>query len=275
MTSHLPQRYTPDVNERIIENASRILAEAASGPPRRRLSRTTVFVVAGSALLVSVLVFGGRTGPSNRSGAVAFDRSSLISDAATGTSTRALDFAPPHPVETPLVVPDVPPSAPTPAKASDMLEPARPHRAVSRSESPPPIPGGGEELVAVDALSMGDEAVLYDSATDETSVPLADPPPRTLAAGTRIPIVLSHAIVTGPATAPVSATVEVELGPIPAGSVLNGEAFAVEESDRAQVVFRSVVSGGRSVEIEGVTLSQEELGIPGKVIRKGSKGLTG
>lgn len=271
----LPQRYTPDVNERIIENASRILAEAAAGPPRKRPSRNTVLVLGGAGLLASVLVFGGRTSPGEASGAVAFDRSSLISADATGTAARAGDFAPPRPLPTPAVVPE-----PAPEPSPRRVTVPRPSQATRPRRSETLAPRRFEEVVAstesitIDAVEEGGEAVLYDGAVEEAPVLQVPAAPRTLAAGTRLPVVLSHAVVTGPAPAPVTVSVEVDTGPIAADSILNGEAFAVEETDRVQIVVRSVVKDGRSVEIEGIVLAQDELGVPGKVIRKGSKAKT-
>jgi hypothetical protein len=94
--------------------------------------------------------------------------------------------------------------------------------------------------------------------------------------GTRIDAVLTDPVITGAAFAPATAkvTADVYAGDrlaIAAGTVLVGEAFAAEQHDRAQVVFTAIVRNGKTVPFEGWALQEGEMGLPAKVLRKGSK----
>jgi hypothetical protein len=88
--------------------------------------------------------------------------------------------------------------------------------------------------------------------------------------------VLTDPVVTGSALAPATAKLanDVYVGDrlaIPAGTMLVGEGFATQQDDRAQIVFTAMVRDGKTIRFEGWALQEGEVGIRGKVIRKGSK----
>jgi hypothetical protein len=98
--------------------------------------------------------------------------------------------------------------------------------------------------------------------------------------GTRVEALLTEPVVTGAALAPATAQLvnDVMVGDqiaIPAGTLLVGEGFATQQDDRAQVVFSAIVKDGKTVQFEGWALQQGEVGVKGKVIKKGSKGKGG
>lgn len=89
--------------------------------------------------------------------------------------------------------------------------------------------------------------------------PAAIPPPPVLNVGTRIRAVIREPVVTSPGGTPVTAFVaeDVVSGDrvaLAAGARLIGDAFAIEEDDRVQVVFTVVVSDGRTLPVSGVVL---------------------
>ena len=102
------------------------------------------------------------------------------------------------------------------------------------------------------------------------------PPPLVINIGTRIAAVLTDPVVTGAALAPATAKLasDVYVGDrlaVPAGTLLVGEAFATQQDDRAQVVFSAIVRDGKTINLEGWALQDGEIGVRGKVVRKGSK----
>ncbi len=116
----------------------------------------------------------------------------------------------------------------------------------------------------------------------ESAVPAPTPKPAPLVinVGTRIPALLTDPVITGAALAPVTAKLaqDVLVGDrvaLPAGARLVGEAFATEDGDRVQVVFSSVVVNGTTHRIEGWALQDGEVGLKGRVLKKGSKGKKG
>jgi hypothetical protein len=66
---------------------------------------------------------------------------------------------------------------------------------------------------------------------------------------------------------------------VPKGSRLEGEAIAIEESDRAQVAFKALIVRGQTVGIRGLVIGTDgQPGVAGRVLKKGSskgKGLAG
>jgi len=102
------------------------------------------------------------------------------------------------------------------------------------------------------------------------------PRPIVINIGTRIAAVLTDPVVTGAALAPATAKLasDVYVGDrlaIPAGTMLVGEGFATQQDDRAQIVFTAMVRDGKTIAFEGWALQDGEVGIRGKVVRKGAK----
>lgn len=268
MPGILPSRYTPEVNDRIIQEAGRILAQAAASGKPRSTPRA-----AAAAVLLPVVVLGGVVlhdlGKGGDPGRVAFDRSSVISADATGTGARASDFAPRQPKQA-MPLPTGAPAAP----------PAAAPMPVRRARSAPNTPRGEIDIATKRQDVALAEEVLFDEADPAAfalvvNAPTEAPPPRLLSVGTRIPVVFQEPLITGstpvPATARVAVPVEVEgRVTLPGGTTVIGEAFAVAESDRVQVAFTTVLLEGRSVPLQGLALAGDGgLGVPGKVLKKG------
>ena len=110
--------------------------------------------------------------------------------------------------------------------------------------------------------------------------PPPEPPAPTINVGTRFKAVLTDPVMTGVALAPATAKVAEDLSVgervvLPAGTVLVGEAFATQEGDCVQVAFSSIVKDGKTHSLEGWALQDGEMGLRGRVIKKGSKGKKG
>jgi hypothetical protein len=102
----------------------------------------------------------------------------------------------------------------------------------------------------------------------------------TINVGTRVAALLTEPVVTGAAFAPATATIAKDVYvegrlAVPAGTVLVGEGFATLQDDRAQILFTAIVKDGQTIRFEGWALEQGEMGVPAKVIRKGSKAKRG
>src|SRR5262245_909458 len=272
MAHLLPSRYTPEVNDRIINEAARILASAAaSGKPKRRPASAI------AVLLVPLAVVGGLVateGPGVPGGTVAFDRASVIAAAATGTGARVRDFLakgasgePARPEST----------AASPSPGAERLKGSR-FAAVraGRVPSPTPLSPGHDRRAAAPAEP---DEVLFDSETGYAAVVPAEEQARAvvLNVGSRIPIVLAEALTTGATAVPFGGRVasDVSVGTrvaLPAGASVIGEAFAVSDNDRVQAVLAAVVVNGRTLPLQGLVLGTDGgLGLPGKVLSKGSK----
>jgi hypothetical protein len=270
MARILPSRYTPEVNDRIINEAARILAEAASsGKPRQRPT------LAIAAVLFAVVVLGGLAaldfGDGQGGGGVAFDRSSVISADATGTGAKARDFLAARAPQ--VFAPSSPQVSPNPVVAS--VQRPGPRVARAGSKTAPPIGAAEGETPA----SSPDEEVLFDSGSNFVAVvPAAEPrAPIVLNVGARIPIVLAEPLTTGATSVPLNARVasDVMVGSrvaLAAGSPVIGEGFAVHENDRVQAVLAAVVVDRRTLPLQGLVLGGDgELGLAGKVLKKGAK----
>jgi hypothetical protein len=118
-----------------------------------------------------------------------------------------------------------------------------------------------------------------DPSPTSTALP-EKPAPLLVNVGTRVQAVLTDPVVTGAALAPATAKLQsdVVVGDrvaIPAGTVLVGEGFATQQDDRAQVVFSAIVKDGKTLQFEGWAMQEGEVGVKGKVVKKGSKGKKG
>jgi hypothetical protein len=268
MNSTLPSRWQEILRREAAENVGTVLAQARQQPDRRRLPRWTVpALVVGGASVFLFSVLGGNASPEK--GTVPFDRSTVISTSTAGLGASVEDLAPRAPAATPAVAPQMPlaPAAPEPRS------PTRPVRAAGHTQAACP------ECEKRRAAMLALEATPLPAATPVPAPTLAAPPkepPLTVNLGTRVEAVLTDPIVTGAAFAPATAklTTDLHVGDrlaIPAQTVLVGEGFATEQDDRAQVLFTAIVRDGRTIKFEGWALQQGEMGIPARVIRKGSK----
>jgi hypothetical protein len=127
------------------------------------------------------------------------------------------------------------------------------------------------------------DVVLYDDTGEHgVLVPAATPqPPPVINVGTRIRATLAEPITTSPGGTPVLALVAEPLAigdrvVLPVGARLVGDGFAIQEDDRVQIVLTALVLDGKTAPLSGVVLSDDNrLGLPAKVIKKGSKGKRG
>ena len=117
---------------------------------------------------------------------------------------------------------------------------------------------------------------LFDEAATEAQAGLGQRGAFTLNVGSLFEIAFDLPVMTGAATAPVSAHVlgDVKVGDrvaLPTGSRVVGEAFSTLDDDRAQVLLTAVVVNGKTVPLQGLALGPDDaFGVPGKVLRKGS-----
>lgn len=277
----LPSRYTPEVNEKIIREAARMLADAA--PPGRssRPPRAAVVAVLFPLLAIAGLGFLGRGNEPDTN--VPFDRSSVISADATGTTAKVQDFVLKRGGE------PTPPSFGMVAAAGNPVRPVNAIRPAAPKPTLSPRPPASADCVTCGARAAADTGSM-ETLFDESAIPAGDPaaapvptPPSALLVnvGTRIPIVLTHDVLTGAGAAPVTATVEnhVLAGrrvAVPQGVLVVGEGFSVTESDRVQVVFSALVMEGKTIPLQGLALGvDDDLGLPGSVVRRASKGRAG
>jgi hypothetical protein len=269
MNSTLPSRWQEILRREAAENVGNVLAQAKDQPDPRLIPRWTIPTLAVGLASVSLLSLGGGTEATGK-GSVPFDRSTVISTRTAGLGASAEDLAPradPSVPPTPVIEPS--PRAST-AGRSKSPEPGRPKR---QAMSDRPCPGCDKRRAATaEVLATPPQEPETPQPTPEPEKPL----PMVINIGTRIAAVLTDPVVTGAALAPATAKLanDVYVGDrlaIPAGTLLVGEAFATQQDDRAQVVFSAIVRDGKTVRFEGWALQDGEIGIRGKLVRKGSK----
>jgi hypothetical protein len=269
MKSTLPSRWQEILRREAAENVGNVLAHAKEQPDPRRVPRWTVPVLVVGVASVSLFSINGGTGATGK-GSVPFDRSTVISTRTAGLGASAEDLAP----------------RPAPSVApAPLIEASPPVDAGASRERPEPRP-------AARARKTRHECPECDKRRAALARPLASPTPQpepsptppppekprpiVINIGTRIAAVLTDPVVTGAALAPATAKLanDVYVGDrlaIPAGTLLVGEGFATQQDDRAQVVFTAMVRDGKTIQFEGWALQEGEVGIRGKVVRKGSK----
>jgi hypothetical protein len=269
MNSTLPSRWQEILRREAAENVGNALAQAKDQPDPRRIPRWTVPVLAVGLAFVSLLGINGGTEATGK-GSVPFDRSTIISTRTAGLGASAEDLAPrrePSAAPKPVVEPSPPATA---ARIPERAEPRRPDRRA-----------GGNRARRDSERRRADLADVLSTLPQEPESPPSPPapekpPPLVINIGTRIAAVLTDPVVTGAALAPATAKLanDVYVGDrlaVPAGTLLVGEAFATQQDDRAQVVFSAIVRDGKTINLEGWALQDGEIGVRGKLIRKGSK----
>ena len=266
MNSTLPSRWQEILRREAAENVGNVLAQAKDQPDPRRIPRWTVPALAVGLASVSLLSINGGTEATGK-GSVPFDRSTVISTRTAGLGASAEDLAPRRePSAAPNLV--VEPSPAAAAQLSERAEPRRPSRPASGKRARP----DRRRADLADVLSTRPQ-----EPESPPSPPAPEkPPPLVVNIGTRIAAVLTDPVVTGAALAPATAklTSDVYVGDrlaVPTGTLLVGEAFATQQDDRAQVVFSAIVRDGKTIHLEGWALQDGEIGIRGKLVRKGSK----
>jgi hypothetical protein len=301
----LPSRYEEVLNQRIAEEANRIAQTTASSRTGFSLPRWGVPVLTLGAGVVCVLAMMSRS-EAKETSRVAFDRSALISTETVGSRAGAEDLIPPQPSAAPssAATPDDSPaqaagipgpethlhpasaasSKATPRKPSSALTEPKPECASCKArEAAKKAAAAREQGDRAAALIAGNTAGGAGSAGEvglpALAVPAAAPTPEpksVLNVGSRFPAVLVFPVNTAFSGAPVTAHAakDIVVGDkvvIPAGTTLVGEAFATPYDDRAQLAFSAIVRDGKTIPFRGIALGpDEQLGVPGKVVRKAS-----
>jgi hypothetical protein len=166
------------------------------------------------------------------------------------------------------------PFVPTPKPKCEKCELEKAARARAEQEA------RGGSVSQGPAGGDGFGVVLYSEDPGEgLDIPAAQAPHSILLnIGTRFVANLAFKVRTGAAPAPVTATVKTDVmaGPdlaVRAGATLVGQAIAVRDTERVQILFTSLVQDGRTMPIMGIALGpDDQLGLPGKVIRRASGG---
>jgi hypothetical protein len=271
MNSTLPSRWQEILRQQAADSVGTVLAQARRQPEPRRLPRwtaPTAVVVVGTLSLLSFLGSSEATGRS----ALPFDRSTLISTRTAGLGANAEDLAPPKK--------SAPPGAPI--KADPILMPERPLAAKREAPRTERQPAAAPRCIDCDKRQLASPSPDPELAAVPVPTPAVPekPAPVVINVGTRLQAVLAEPLITGAAMAPASAKLAADLYVgdrlvIPEGTALVGEGFATQQDDRVQVVFSAFVREGKTLPLEAWALQDSEMGVKGKVLRKGSKGKKG
>ncbi len=271
MTSTLPSRWQEILRREAAANVGTVLAQAKQQPDPYRVPRWTMPAVVVGVASVSLLSILGGSEVKGK-GTLPFDRSTVISTRTAGLGASAEDLAP-RAVPTPPSMPS--PDDPPVAALHDRRELPEPKRAQRRERPAASCPECDKRRAA---MFPPDQALAPEPSPIPS--PPEKPAPLVINIGTRVQAVLTEPVVTGAALAPATAKLvsDVLVGDrvaIPAGTTLVGEGFATQQDDRAQVVFSAIVKDGKTLQLEGWALQEGEIGVKGKVVRKGSKGKSG
>ena len=273
--SVLPERWRGAASSRM-EDTARLIAEAGA----TQNGKGRAGWAWGGWALATLLILGGLAldgSEAHGKSGVPYGRNTVISTESTGTGATLEDMSPQgHNQETDGGAAAVPPPSPSPAPSPR----ARP--SVVRGDAPRSLaPAWADEPTE----PLTSEADVLKSDILALPTPVASPAlkgePPTLNIGTRLVAAIEHPVTTAPSGSLVSARIvgDVVRGGrvvLPDGSALEGLAFATDEDDRVQMTFRAIVVGGKTVTLRGVALALDGgPGVPGKVIRKGSKGKGG
>jgi hypothetical protein len=281
-----PSRYGPyeEALNKKLEDAAKLAVQGgaaqASEQRRPRWLRTLGTVIL--AVVGLALVTGNRADPTSR---LSTSAGTMFSAQLAGAGASPEDLIPPEPAPIPTPTAEARPTGfnsietQTPKQVlHEMDEPARPkpHGAAASIRVPRPTP-------CVDCQHAAPDVVLFDE-TGEHGVRVGAIPPApapVINIGSRIRAVVAEPITTSPGGTPVTAFVADSTAPdegttLPAGTRLVGDAFAIQEDDRVQVVFTALVLNGKTLPLNGVVLSEDRvLGLPAKVIKKASGGKRG
>jgi len=258
-------RYEDILDERL-KQARQAVHEAEAARRPIRWKRAIAAAVVLGCLLVS---WAGRDREEPATGGVPFDRAAVVSADTLGLGVHAAELvkARPAPVQTSSPPTPNPSASPRPRPRSVAATPPRLSTAPALLHQVPAVEAGE---VALDLDAVG----VYVAAVEE-ALPVLLPP------GTRLSVMLTRAIATGAVSAPTSAAVAEDLlvggrTAVPAGSTLVGEAFATRSDDRVQVVFQALVRDGASVPVRAIAMGSDgQVGLPGTLVRKGSKAKKG
>lgn len=268
----LPSRYDEILDKRMAE-ARRVLQQAQTmETPQASRPMVVALVVA----LAVVVLFGFVRQPAGRpTGALPFDRASVVSADTLGVAALAEDLVPPPPQTT--AVSPAAPAAPAPEPVP--AEPVRPRRLRLRPLGTPTVEPSKLEARAVFPQPQFEEIPIEDAELDVPAVAVS--PAAVVNVGTRLRAVLSGPVMTGSSAAPVAARVseDIVIGgdvAVPTGATLVGEAIATRQDDRAQIVFNALVAGGVTHPIRAMALAEDgQVGLTAALVRKASTGKRG
>ena len=266
----LPRRHrTAEMQEGVLR-AGEVQARARGGDrPKTPLPWRIVAVVLPLGLALG-LAARDRTRTLSPSWAVPFDRDRLVSADLAGLQVSTEQLV----TEAPALRDPSPssPSSPPPSARARERRGAAP--SAGRPE-PSPAPTTCE---ACRKAGIEEATETLFEAPEE--LPASHEAVR-IALGTRIPAILQDPITTSPEGAPVTASVLNDVLSrgrlaIPSGSRLEGLAFGTDSDDRARILMTAVVISDRTSPLPSVVLDSDGmLGLPGKVISRGSKSRQG
>jgi hypothetical protein len=284
MTELDPSRYSAVLRTEVPAEEAASVADMVErtfqdARPARRLTfpRLTRQQLGGLCIAAAVLVLmaaflradvNSAPGPArNRLGV---SSGNIFSDSALGAEVRVSDYVPSHPTARPTTAAAVVTATAHEAPVAATRAPVERPRLRREADVTAPLVESPEDKWEV----LFDD---HDEPEGSIVVPAAEPPaPIVVNIGERIAGRLTHPLVTGAGTVPVTVTVmnDVLVGEkvaIPAGARLDGEGFATTANDRVQVLFHAVVIGGRTIRVSAVAFGDDnELGLGGKVVKKGS-----
>jgi hypothetical protein len=279
--SIISARFDAALRTQIVEHAKATLATAQTTGQRTRRRRMAL-LWASAPVALGGLSFVPTDGPRPRP-RVAFAQDNVISAESQGLGGGVEDLLPPS---VPPVARSPEPLLESERDLSDLdrhQHVATPTAQPQRRESPgKPCASCGK----TDATPPSSETA-YEPATEDLQPELEpnngndrgtpDATPRVLNVGTRFEVTLDLPVQTGSLGTPVAATLAADIhGPdgilLRAGARIVGEAFATTADNRVQLAMTAVVANGKTVRLSGIALGPDGLfGLPGKVVRKGSK----
>jgi hypothetical protein len=266
MTSTLPTRWQEILRREAADKVGNVLAQAKDQAPPRRLPRWTAPVGVIAVASLSLWSLLGESEARGR-GSLPFDRGTLISTRTAGLGANAEDLAPSRKEPEALAPPSAAPSIASKKPAAPRSSPPQKPRCVDCDKrklvEPTPTPPPPEPVEEKPPVTVPEK-----------------PAPLVVNIGTRLQATLTEPVITGAALCPVGAQLAADyvVGDrvaLPAGTRLVGEAFATHQDDRVQVVFTAFVRDGKTTPLEAWALQDGEMGLKGKLIRKGSKGKKG
>ena len=280
-----PSRYGPyeEILSRKLEEAAKAAIQGRSdaGLDDRFPSWTRGLAAIGVIAAVLVFAAGARSDPPSR---LSTGPGTLFSAQLAGASASPEEIIPPlaaamHQQETTETVA----AAREEKTPRQLLRDLGDRRRPPIRASVPPVPSPQPTPCAECREMAAPTVVLFDDTGEHgVRVPAVSPTPApVINVGTRIHAVLPEPVVTSPGGTPVIVLVtdDVVVGDhvaLRAGARMVGDAFAIEEDDRVQIIVTAVVVDGKTVPLSGVVVSDENrLGLPAKVVKKRSTGKRG
>ena len=269
--STLPSRYrqTSGVLDAFSERVAILQQTTSQRQAHLRPATILGSSLAVAAVIIAVAALDVRADRPTGAGRAPYDGPGLVS--AAGITPTPRDFTPEG---------ERPPAT---AAVAGERTPREELREITTPPSPPPTPTTTARAARPFDVLVQPPRPTPIPAPAEAPRPLPEPSPSpsprpTLNLGTRIPVRILGNATTALNGAPVSATVAGDVVRdgrvlVPAGTVVHGDAYATPESDsRAQLTWSAMVLTGQTVRLTASTLgADDQLGVPGKLVRKASK----